>query len=185
MSLLSDVAITTPTAPSLLLKGTATTSLLAATLRENDKRAKYASIARERDLTLTPFVLESYGGGWGKGARTVLRKLVSVGIGFSGGGVLTEADAITHARRTVAVALVQGNARLVATALRLARNRSARHSPAAASHSRPLHVVRRARSSAADAPADSAPIQVVRLQQLPRASPSAEAVRRYGDRQWL
>jgi hypothetical protein len=183
MSLLSDVAITTPTAPSLLLKGTATTSLLAATLRENDKRAKYAHIARERDLTLTPFVLESYGG-WGKGARTVLRKLVSAGIGFSGGGVLTEADAITHARRTVAVALVQGNARLVATALRLARNRSA-HRSSAASHSRPLHVVRRARSSAADPPADSAPIQVVHLQQLPRASSSVEAVRRYGGRQWL
>jgi hypothetical protein len=49
-------------------------------------------------------VLESYGG-WGKGTRTVLRKLVSAGIGFSGGGVLTE---ITHARRTVVVALVQG-----------------------------------------------------------------------------
>ncbi len=43
MSLLSAVAITTPTAPSLLLKGTAATCLLAATLRENDKRAQYAS----------------------------------------------------------------------------------------------------------------------------------------------
>ena len=48
-----DVAITTPTAPSLL-KGTATADLRAASLRKNDKRSKYEHIAREQSLKLTP-----------------------------------------------------------------------------------------------------------------------------------
>jgi len=174
MSLLADVAVTTPSSRSLISKGSATIPLHAATLRENDKRSKYASLAREKNLSLIPFVLESYGG-WGKGARTVLAKVVSAGVCSSGGGLVSEADALTHARRTVAIALVQGNARLISTALRLARCRapppraeapSAPPVPAA----RPLRVVLRDRSAAPVVQLEQQPaVHTQELQQLPRS----------------
>ena len=45
---------------------------------------------------------------------------MSAGANMSGGGLRTDADALLHARRALAIALVQGNARLASTSLRLA-----------------------------------------------------------------
>ena len=183
IQLLSDVAITTPTAPSLLRKGTAKTGLLAARTRETEKRTKYNHIARAEELELHPFVLESYGG-WGQGARTVLGKMAEAGVLHTGGGDLSETDALQHARQTIAIALVQGNARLFSNAIALSRPRpppvpAAAPAPAR-NRARPLSVVRRSASAAAAAVA----VPVTYLQQLPRPHPSVAAMRRYGPRRW-
>jgi hypothetical protein len=122
LSLMSDVAVTTPSCKSIVALGSDTQPLRAAELREASKRTKYQSIADAAECQLIPFVLESYGG-WGPGAREVIHRLTQVAVSYTGGGTMTELDVLSHARKSISLALVVGNARLASTAIRLARRR--------------------------------------------------------------
>ena len=172
------VAITTPTSASLLRKGTARTPLLAARTRENDKRSKYAALASSEGFEFYPFVLESYGG-WGEHARAVLSTIVGAGV-LSCGASLPEMDALQHARRTIAIALVQGNARLINNALALSKRPASAPAPARA----PLSVVRRRSLPSARAAAAPHHVPVVYLEQFPRADCLVQAHRDLGPRHW-
>ena len=146
LSILSDVAMTTPTTATAMKNGSTTTPLTAASLMETYKHNKYDKLAAEQRLKLVPFVLESYGG-WGKAAHELIKQLAQVGVALTGGGTLTEREAITTAIRTLSIALVQGNARTISFSNQLSRARKVPvvHleqqpnplPPASAAHSRP------------------------------------------------
>jgi hypothetical protein len=123
----------------------------------------------------------------GEGAHTVLGKMVGAGILLSGGGSVPEGDALQYARRSIAIALVQGNARLISNALALARRPGS--SPAAQPH-RPAH--RRLHVRVAPRPHANPPVRpdhgpavpMVFLQQQPRTDHLVRAARTLVPRHW-
>ena len=116
---MADVVVTTPTAQSYVDQGADTSALKAATINENAKCAKYASLAADEGKTFSPLAFESYGA-WGKKAIDLFVKLAEMVADRSYGGMVSRGEWLEHARRMVAIALVKGNGRLVRNALQLA-----------------------------------------------------------------
>ena len=107
-SALYDVAVIHPGAPSYVAKA-ALGSLASAKLKEEEKRARYAGLARDEGHAFKPLALESYGG-IGEDFLGFLSDVASRMNNQPGGELLP--DQRPRLQQIVSVALQNGNSRI-------------------------------------------------------------------------
>jgi hypothetical protein len=114
--------VTTPTCKTYLDHKSASIGLVAASIHEAVKCAKYNAVAAAEGLKFAPLVFESFGG-FGKGAADFVFLAADRAVDMAGGGLLERSQILDYIRCTIAFALVNGNAALIRSAIRLAANR--------------------------------------------------------------
>ena len=122
--ILTDVMITSPTAPSHV-SAAATTALATAALGERTKTSKYRRLAAEEKVRFVPFVLESFGAVGAQAARVIASLSSHLDRSLAHDTVIIPLHSFKHwAYRVLSVALQRGNARAVECAARAGHARS-------------------------------------------------------------
>src|SRR6202012_5198114 len=111
-SILVDVTVKYPLAPTYLRNGMAQTSLDVAREGERVKNGHYAAEAKNMGMEFVPFSLEVLGG-WGPAAQGLVKDLVDHASRHTH---YTKAEALTRLVQGVSIALQRGNAYLLQTA---------------------------------------------------------------------
>lgn len=136
-SVLADVVVTMPSAPSHIADGSARVPLRSAEYAAREKIRKYKELAEREHRQIYPVAMEAYGG-MVEAARALLSRMADHTADTTGAGQFQRSEILAHMRSVMAIALVRGNARLSASAIRRATTQQV-----ARSRAHPIVVVRK------------------------------------------
>jgi hypothetical protein len=118
-SVLADVVIVMPSAPSHVAAGSARAPLRTAENAAREKIRRYKELAQREHRQIYPVAVEAYGG-MIAAARELLSRMADHAADTTGAGQYQRSEILEHMRSVMAIALVRGNARLTAALIRKA-----------------------------------------------------------------